>query len=190
MNEHQLFNVVKSESISSRHTSIASAKAAMKKHGLVQAHYPVLLDAAKKLEELKQEKRKKKPGTDARTTRSKNLNILTTAEMSSKKTNSNIFEGMNMLIKIYKSDFIREFDKIGRSENFTIEARAALFDYLDDIGDDLEVDIIMLCCEWSEYENEADLLSVYSMNCDTLDDIKEKTIIIKLNNGGFLVNNF
>jgi hypothetical protein len=47
--------------------------------------------------------------------------------------------------------------KMGRGDQFSYEGLIALFDYLemleDDIGEPIELDVISLCCEYSEYEN-------------------------------------
>jgi len=55
-----------------------------------------------------------------------------------------------------EQDFIRAFDDMDRSENFSREARRALFEYLDDmsddIGEDIELDPIGICCEWAELD--------------------------------------
>ena len=52
-------------------------------------------------------------------------------------------------------EFITLFDEFDRSENFTRCARYELFQYLDDLSEDMDedinIDIIGLCCEWSEY---------------------------------------
>lgn len=50
--------------------------------------------------------------------------------------------------------FIRAFDEMNRSENFSREARYALFnwyeEFSDDTGEDFNLDIIAICCDWSE----------------------------------------
>ncbi len=60
-----------------------------------------------------------------------------------------------MLIKrVTESDFIRAFDECGRGNNFSFEAREALYEYLEDLsenlGEDIELDVIAFCCEFSE----------------------------------------
>jgi hypothetical protein len=51
-------------------------------------------------------------------------------------------------------DFREAFRNAGRSSNFTYEGLEALFDYLgglsEDIGEPIELDVIALCCEYSE----------------------------------------
>jgi hypothetical protein len=61
-----------------------------------------------------------------------------------------------MYTEINFDDFARAFIGLGRSEQFSIEALRALFDYYealeDDIGESFELDVIAICCEWSEYK--------------------------------------
>lgn len=53
--------------------------------------------------------------------------------------------------------FIDRFDEIGRKDNFTREARRALFEYYEemeaDTGEEIDFDPIAICCDWSEYDN-------------------------------------
>lgn len=57
---------------------------------------------------------------------------------------------------VTESDFIHAFDSCGRSSNFTYEGRQALFEYLEGLGEtgeeEIELDPIAFCCEYSEYE--------------------------------------
>lgn len=77
------------------------------------------------------------------------------------------------------SQFQDAFDKIGRQNNFSYEGLEVLFDYLEEISNDLEepieIDVIALCCEYSEdsIENIIDNYSVdVSEDCDE-GEIKE-----------------
>ena len=49
--------------------------------------------------------------------------------------------------------------------NFTYGGLKALYDYLenlsDDMGEDLEFDMVALCCEYSEYKSAYDAMSEY-----------------------------
>jgi hypothetical protein len=66
--------------------------------------------------------------------------------------------------------FSNEFSRMGRSENFTYEAREALFDYLEDYeeqtGEELELDVIALCCEYQQ-DTWQDIAVNYSIDIDT-----------------------
>lgn len=94
------------------------------------------------------------------------------------------------------SEFTDLFDTYGRGDNFTSAARRALFDYLDNLSDDIgqnaEIDIIALCCEWSEYSQD-ELVEQFSHLVDlsdvdedehyqtVLDTVDERTICFEVN---------
>lgn len=51
-------------------------------------------------------------------------------------------------------DFERAFIQAGRKDQFSYEGLRALFDYLDEVSDDVgapyELDVISICCDWTE----------------------------------------
>ena len=56
-----------------------------------------------------------------------------------------------MIQTINVSDFRDAFKACGRADQFSYEGLGALFDYLEDFdGGDYELDVIALCCEYSE----------------------------------------
>jgi len=65
------------------------------------------------------------------------------------------------------NQFTTAFEAHGHSEQFSYEAQRALFDYLEqyeaDTGEELELDVIALCCDYSE-ESPADIIRSYSIN--------------------------
>ena len=62
---------------------------------------------------------------------------------------------MKKTINFY--DFSDAFRKAGRNDQFTYEGQRALFDYLEEYeestGEEVELDVVALCCEYAEYEN-------------------------------------
>ena len=77
-----------------------------------------------------------------------------------------------MYIQVTFSLFCDMFQRVNRDNNFSYEAKKALFDYLESFEDNcdlkIDLDIIALCCEFSEYSLE-DALEVY--NCEDLDEL-------------------
>ena len=75
-----------------------------------------------------------------------------------------------MIKKISFSDFVDEFSE-ERKDQFSHEGKKALFEYLNDksTGESVELDIIALCCEYTEYKNIGDYLAEYDTN-QTLKD--------------------
>lgn len=56
-----------------------------------------------------------------------------------------------MIYKVIdKEDFCDAFTYKGRGSQFSYEARDAIFDYLDTCGQNVELDVIGICCEFCE----------------------------------------
>jgi len=78
-----------------------------------------------------------------------------------------------MKTTVSKYDFERAFVTADRKENFSYEGLAVLFDYLEELevstGEELELDVIALCCEYTE-DNPDDIIANYSIDVEGLDD--------------------
>jgi hypothetical protein len=61
---------------------------------------------------------------------------------------------MAIVQTLSKSSFIEAFKQSSRKDQFSYEALEAIFDYLEDYSDStgeaVELDIVGICCEWSE----------------------------------------
>ena len=72
-------------------------------------------------------------------------------------THTTHYEDLNMKQNITFSQFVDAFRDHGRAEQFSYDALRALFDYArqyeEGTGEELELDVIAICCEWCEYEN-------------------------------------
>jgi hypothetical protein len=68
-------------------------------------------------------------------------------------------------------------------DNFTYEGKRALFDYLEqlseDTGEDIELDTIALCCEYTQFDDLDDYHNQYDP-LDTIEDIQNKTTYIPI----------
>jgi hypothetical protein len=80
---------------------------------------------------------------------------------------------------INKSMFHDAFRNYDRLENFSYEGREALYDSLieceESSGEEMELDVIALCCEYSE-EKIGDALKNY--NLESLEELTEQTCVI------------
>jgi len=78
-----------------------------------------------------------------------------------------------MKTTISKYDFERAFVDYGRKDNFSYEALGLLFDYFEEYeestGQEIELDVIAICCEYSE-DHLDDIVSNYRIDIDGLDD--------------------
>jgi hypothetical protein len=78
-----------------------------------------------------------------------------------------------MKTTVSRYDFERAFVDADRKDNFTYEGLAVLFDYLEELeastGEEIELDVIALCCEYTE-DNPDDIITNYSIDVEGLDD--------------------
>ncbi len=104
--------------------------------------------------------------------------------------------------------FCDRFRDMNRNDNFSYDGKRALFDYLESYEEDadtkIELDIIALCCEYTEYENIKEYLENYNagiekeedeeeedFNKRVLEEIQEKTTLIQIENSeGFIICNY
>lgn len=63
-------------------------------------------------------------------------------------------KGIKMYETITRSSFHDAFKRMGRTENFSYEGLNALFQYLenleDELGTKIEMDVISICCDYKE----------------------------------------
>lgn len=83
---------------------------------------------------------------------------------------------MAIVQTLSKSSFIDAFTHSSRKDQFSYEALEAIFDYLeeysDSTGEPVELDIVGICCEWSEegWEGIAKDYVVDLSDCETEQD--------------------
>ena len=104
-------------------------------------------------------------------------------------------------------DFVCEFQNYDRADNFSEEALCYLFDWHDELPGNYELDVIGICCAWTEYDDGEDLWAEYShllgsrathkwsaYEPDQYDEMLERladnTNIAILDNGNVLVQEF
>ena len=73
---------------------------------------------------------------------------------------------------VTRSDFIDAFRNAGREDNFSYEGLCALYDWLEELGEEYELDVIALCCEFSEYSSALECIedAGYGFEPDPEDD--------------------
>ena len=99
-----------------------------------------------------------------------------------------------MKVTINFDGFERAFQRYGRSEQFSYEGLEALFEHLEllesDMAEDIELDVIGLCCEYTEYESLKDFQDDYGTDYESIEDIENETIVIPIDKESFIVGNF
>ena len=82
-----------------------------------------------------------------------------------------------------------------RPNNFSYTGLASLFEYLEEYeestGEQIEFDPIALCCEYSEYDNIAELHLEYdSEDYPDIDSLYDHTQVIPVGLEGFIIQQF
>ena len=103
-----------------------------------------------------------------------------------------------MLVKkVYFNDFLEEFKKFERDEQFSYEGKRALFDYLndlsEDIGEPIELDIIGICSDFTEYSDLKEFNDDYGYTINEVNSINEVeyyTTVIRIDEESFIIQDF
>jgi hypothetical protein len=95
---------------------------------------------------------------------------------------------MKQTVNLY--DFREAFKRMGRNDSFTYEGLEVMFDFLEELDENLELDPIMFCGWFAEYENLAELQENYD-GIETMEAIEERTTVLPIGKTGrFLIEQF
>ena len=91
-------------------------------------------------------------------------------------------------------EFKRAFADHNRADQFSYEGFTALFEWLEELAEDTsepyELDVIALCCEFTEYSDLAEIQDNYSgMDIVSADDLRDHTHVIEFD-GGLIIQDF
>jgi hypothetical protein len=97
---------------------------------------------------------------------------------------------------VTKSMFTDSFQSI-RPDNFSYSGLSALYDYLTDLedgtGQEIELDVVAICCNFFEYESATSAAGDYGQDFSNEDDALEyllnNTPVIE-HAGGVIIENF
>jgi hypothetical protein len=113
-----------------------------------------------------------------------------------------------MKTTINQSDFVSAFKGNSERKNqFSYDALCALFNYYEqmeqDTGEEMELDVIAICCDWAEYAIASEAANAYGWETSeptedydeaiekaALDYLNNKTQVIQVNLNSVLVLNF
>jgi hypothetical protein len=100
-----------------------------------------------------------------------------------------------MKTTVNESLFLQSFRQT-RPDQFSLSALVELFEYLEGLdresGSEMELDVIALCCEWTEYPDQQEAAKAYGWEEGQgapLDFLRESTTVLEFE-GGVLVLNF
>jgi len=92
------------------------------------------------------------------------------------------------------SQFRDQFHRAGRASQFSYEALGLLFDYLNDCGSDVELDVVGICCEFAEDTPES-IAEQYNIELEddgnelnnVLDSLGDMTSLVGVTSSGSIV---
>ena len=88
-----------------------------------------------------------------------------------------------MIIEVCRNMFVQEFRDI-RPDNFSLDGLDALFDYIneleEDLGEQIRFDVVALCCDYSQYNTLADYNDDYGTEHESWDEVADETTVIKI----------
>lgn len=99
---------------------------------------------------------------------------------------------MKTTLSVY--DFRDAFVRAGRKDQFSYDALGLIYDYLEEIDSDYDLDVIGLCCELSE-ETPEEIARNYSIDLEddgnelnnVLDYLHDETTVIGTTSAGSIV---
>jgi hypothetical protein len=84
--------------------------------------------------------------------------------------------GTIMKIRVTLDDFVQAFMDRGRESHFSRPALYGLFNYIEDYeesaGEEIELDVIALCCDYTEMEY-SDISHEYRIDVSDCEDVEE-----------------
>ena len=99
-----------------------------------------------------------------------------------------------MIQTINKSEFTSTFHRAGRGDQFSYEGLIALYDYLEDYedstGEQIELDVIALCCDYTEYEDLEAFQEDYGEDYQSIENIGQATTVIMIDDTSFIIQAF
>lgn len=111
-----------------------------------------------------------------------------------------------MKITVTESMFCEQFKRI-RPDNFSRAALEALFAYFDEMesaqGEEMEFDVIAICCDWTEYDSALEAAEAYGFEPKASEDeradmserealefLQDNTTVLDLSVNGVVVLNY
>ena len=100
-----------------------------------------------------------------------------------------------MIIQTVNFSMFRDEFQAVRPENFDYDGQRALFDYLEnmseDIGEPIELDVIALCCEWQQLTLD-EAREQYNIPEDegVIEWLEDNTNVIRVSDGSVIISEF
>ena len=84
-------------------------------------------------------------------------------------------------------EFAGEFERMGRGNQFSWIAFEALFNWLDELPEPHELDVVGLCCEFAEYNDLATFNDENGEAFGNMEDLSDQYFVIPTEQRNFLI---
>lgn len=96
---------------------------------------------------------------------------------------------------INRYEFIKSFKNSIYENSFSTQGLNVLFDYLEqleeDIGEEIEFDIVAIVNDFTEYSSLEELKERYSnLNINTIEELKDYTEVIEIDDENIIIEDF
>ena len=96
---------------------------------------------------------------------------------------------------ITESQFINAFKSWDTYKNqFSYEGLKALFEWFEelenDTGEEMELDVVAICCDFTEYESLKEYNEDYDKEYEEIDEIADDTTLIKIDDEQFIIQQY
>ena len=93
---------------------------------------------------------------------------------------------------VCRSDFVDAFIKMNHGDTFSCLGLSALFDYFEEYEEscdcEIELDVIAICCEFTEYADLEEIQKNYT-DISSLEDLHDHTTVIEFS-GGIIIQDY
>ena len=96
-----------------------------------------------------------------------------------------------MIIQTVNFSMFRDAFQAVRPDNFNYDGQRALFDYLEELGESVELDVIALCCDWQQMTLD-EIKEQYNIpdHKDAAEWLADRTTVIPVSDGSFIIGAF
>jgi len=95
-----------------------------------------------------------------------------------------------MKTTVSKSEFRTAFKTMGRGDQFSYQGLGELFEYLEQYeegcDEEIELDVIALCCDWSEYDDIEEFNDCQGTEFEDWEEVQEETSVILVGEGAIV----
>jgi len=98
-----------------------------------------------------------------------------------------------MIESVSESRFIDVFCRL-KPDNFSYEGLSKLFKWIEQYEEETkeswELDVIAICCDFTEYEDLKEFQKDYGKDYECIEDIENETLVIPINDESFIIQQF